>query len=98
MGSNVKITVLRRMSNPDIIKEYTTEVEPLCEHFKEGQEFISERLGMPEGFCSWAWADIQKDVAILALGGNAPWLTKEGVLFTCCTDGMRPVVFKVERV
>ena len=94
----MKITVLRRMSNPDIIKEYATGVEPLCERFKEGQEFISEGLGMPEGFCSWAWADIQKDVAILALGGNAPWLKKEGVLFTCCTDGMRPVVFKVERV
>jgi len=53
---------------------------------------------IPKGFCVWAWAAIEKDVSILALGGNAPWIRKEGVIISCCTDGLRPVVFKLERV
>lgn len=100
MVSKVKITVLRRMSNRDLYEEYAdaSELEPLCEHFQEGQEFMVETLEMPKGFCDWAWADIQRDALILALSGNAPWIRKEGVLISCCTDGLRPVVFKLERV
>jgi uncharacterized repeat protein (TIGR04076 family) len=45
---------------------------------------------MPEGFCGWAWADIQKLVYGMARGGQK-------VFVTCCTDGYRPVVFKLER-
>ena len=51
MVSKVKITVLRRMSNPDLFEEYAhaPEIEPLCEHFQEGQEFVVEMLQMPKG-------------------------------------------------
>jgi len=111
MVSKVKITVLRRMSNPDLWQEYLVEgleAEPQCEWFQEGQEFIVDieqtpgfMVGMeqlPKGFCAWAWAAIEKEVAILALGGNAPWIREEGVFISCCTDGLRPVVFKLERV
>jgi len=111
MVSNVKITVLRRMSNPDLIEEYAPEDEAgscVCQHFLEGQQFMVEMEGrdefmvdmdtIPKGFCVWAWAAIEKDVSILALGGNAPWIRKEGVIISCCTDGLRPVVFKLERV
>lgn len=31
---------------------------------------------VPKGFCVWAWAAIEKDVSILALGVNAPSSTK----------------------
>jgi len=53
---------------------------------------------MPEGFCSWAWADIQRDVAVLALNGNFPWVKDEGIGISWCTDGFRPVVFKLKRM
>ena len=43
------------------------------------------------GFCGWAWADIEKLVYGMARGGN-------DVFVTCCTDGYRPVVFKLEKV
>jgi uncharacterized repeat protein (TIGR04076 family) len=66
--------------------------------FHDGQQFLSEGLKMPEGFCSWAWADIQRDVTVLAVGGNFPWVKEEGVMISCCTDGFRPVLFKLERV
>ena len=111
MVSNVKITVLRRMSNPDLIEEYAPRDEPgwrVCEHFLEGQEFVLDMEGrtefmvdsdiVPRGFCLWAWAAIERDVSVLALGGNVPWSRNEGTMISCCTDGLRPVVFKLERI
>jgi len=55
-------------------------------------------MAMPPDFCSWAWADIQRDVAHLALGGDFPWMKQRGTMITCCTDGLRPVVFRLERI
>lgn len=53
---------------------------------------------MPQKFCAWAWADIQRDVVYLALDGNYPWMKQNGTVLSCCTDGLRPVVFKLERM
>lgn len=96
--AKVKITVAKRMSNEDLIAEYGKGVASLCEAVKEREEFISEDFAMPEGFCPWAWADIQRDVAVLACGGNFSWMTPGGVGVSCCTDGLRPVVFVLERL
>jgi uncharacterized repeat protein (TIGR04076 family) len=75
--SDVKITVLRNQRLPDLVKEYGTgDVTEVCPAMQEGQEYISKGMNMPEGFCSWAWADIQRDVVHLALGGNYPWMKK----------------------
>ncbi len=30
--------------------------------------------------------------------GNRPYFGPEGTAITCCTDGFRPVTFKVERI
>ncbi|MEM2111818.1 MAG: TIGR04076 family protein [Candidatus Bathyarchaeia archaeon] len=95
--SKVKITVLKRLVLNDLDK-YKKEPSVACTLFKDGQEFVSERLQMPNGFCSWAWADIQRDVAVLALNGNFDWVKDKGVGISCCTDGFRPVVFKLERI
>ncbi|RLB26553.1 MAG: TIGR04076 family protein, partial [Deltaproteobacteria bacterium] len=27
-----------------------------------------------------------------------PWLKQKGVAIACCTDGLRPVIFKLERI
>jgi uncharacterized repeat protein (TIGR04076 family) len=96
-----RITVLRTMLNQDIIDQYT---EPelnlgVCSRLKEGQKFIVEHpLAQPEGFCDWAWTDIKRDVTVVAFGGNFPWLKNEGTMITSCTDGLRPVVFLLERI
>jgi uncharacterized repeat protein (TIGR04076 family) len=95
--SNVKITILKRLVLNDLDK-YKNEPSIACNLFKDGQEFVSKGIQIPEGFCSWAWADIQRDVAILALNGNFPWVKDEGIGISCCTDGFRPVVFKLERM
>jgi uncharacterized repeat protein (TIGR04076 family) len=104
MTSKVKITVLKRVSpstlfGANIPKDPSTGKEyEVCPVYKEGQEFVvSENGGMPAGFCSWAWFDIYKDVSVLMFGGNFPWVDS-GVMYTCCTDGTRPVSFKLARI
>ncbi|MFA9437964.1 MAG: TIGR04076 family protein, partial [Candidatus Bathyarchaeota archaeon] len=70
-----------------------------CDYFTDGQVIMVDfNLNQPEGFCSWAWADIQRDIAHLALGGDFRWINKPGSMVSCCTDGLRPVVFKLERI
>ena len=103
--SKVKITVMKKV-DPSVIFDGnvpnmpgTDKKYPICTAFEEGQEFIiNERDGQPADFCSWAWRDIYKDLSVLRQGGNYdPWV-EEGVAITCCTDGIRPVSFKLERI
>ena len=99
-----KITVLKRV-DPKIIFDGNVPNIPgtdrkfqICDAFEEGQEFIVEKNGeRPEGFCVWAWNDLFKDISILHFGGNFPW-AEPGKTITCCTDGIRPVSFQLERV
>ena len=102
--SRVKITVLKRV-DPSVIFDGNVPDRPdgkkytICTAFEDGQEFIVEKnLRMPEGFCGWAWRDIYKDLSVLAMGGDFdPWVEK-GKMITCCTDGIRPVSFTMERL
>jgi uncharacterized repeat protein (TIGR04076 family) len=97
MNARVRITVLRRSQNVDFLEKYADSVWEPCERLAEGKSFVSTRANIPHGFCSWAWADIQKYVLTLARGGNFLGV-KEGTFVTCCTDGFRPVFFLVERM
>ena len=97
----VKITVTKKVDNKDMFGDnppvgFTT--KPVCDRLEVGQEFLSERVSCPEGFCAWAFADIQRDIAHLSLGGDFPWIKEKGTGLSCCTDGVRPVIFKLERI
>ena len=103
----IKITVLKRMANPDLIAAYAGDkvreerlVSPQCGTFTDGQEFLlSDPSEVPDGFCAWAWADIHREILAIAGGSDlTPWIKKPGLAIACCTDGFRPVVFKVERM
>lgn len=100
--SKCKITVVKRTINQDLIDEHvrdTGESVGRCSAFEDGQEFIIEGFAKkPDGFCDWAWASIHKDVVVVMFGGAYPWLKRPGTAITCCTDGLRPVIFSVERV
>ena len=52
----------------------------------------------PEGFRAWAWVDIHREVVRVMGEGNNGALKQKGTTVTCCTDGFRPVVFKIERI
>ncbi len=98
----VKVTVLKVMDQKEIFTESPVEQsKPLdpCSIHHEGQEFIVEPdMNMPEGFCHWAWSTVKNSAKILMFGGNYPWQEEPGVTVTCCTDGLRPVIYKVERI
>lgn len=100
--SRVRITVLRRFAPSEVFEESpVTPVEPLeaCEAFRDRQGFIvAENGSMPGGFCTSAWNAIFPTVRTLSFGGNPPWYREKGVAVECCTDGLRPVIFKLERI
>ncbi|MFW9916916.1 MAG: TIGR04076 family protein [Candidatus Thorarchaeota archaeon] len=97
-----QITVLKRTFHEDLAKEYCRRETGICEAFEEGQTFLTEDpIQQPEDFpCGWAWSDINKVVLTLMQGGNFGsswnWMKNDESLITCCTDGVRPVIFKVE--
>ncbi len=95
--ADVRIIVLKRTLEQGALEQYADWTWPLCERFAEGQEFVSRGANAPEGFCSWAWADLQKYVLTLARGGNFHGCPP-GRAVACCTDGYRPVLFGLERV
>ena len=100
--SKVKITVLKRQDPKEIFDEYPVKEKDWfvpCALFEDGQEFIlEENLAMPEKFCTSAWHTIYPNVRTLSFGGNLPFFDEEGVAISCCSDGMRPVIFKLERI
>ena len=98
-----KITVLKRMFNQDLADEYRLPHLPSgpCKFFTEGQEFIVDYFAeRPEDFaCDWAWDDIHKILMVLMTRGNfGTWMKNDNTFVACCTDGIKPVVFKVERI
>lgn len=96
----VRITVLRNTFNQDFVDTYAEAYQGQpwrpCDLLQEGQTFVTSGW-MPEGFCSHAWADILRYVMVLARGGDFVGV-KPGTFVTCCTDGFRPVFFKIERI
>ncbi len=88
----IKITVLKKTINNDWNKQFRDREGEMCNVFSEGQEFIVKSpWSAPEGFCHWAWADIRTYIHLV----NAASF-KNSV--ACCTDGFRPVFFKIEKV
>jgi len=99
--NKLKITVLKRQDPKAIFDKYpVTERDWFvpCDTYREGQEFILESFTMPEGFCPSAWQTIYPSVRTIWFGGNLPYFKEKGVAVSCCSDGMRPVIFKIERL
>lgn len=98
-----KITVIKKLSAKEVygkpLPEVTEDLPLYCDRFQEGQEFIVNESGdKPADFCTWAWHDIFPVITTLRVGGNLPWMKKDGMVYACCTDGARPVFFKIERI
>jgi uncharacterized repeat protein (TIGR04076 family) len=87
-----KITVIRKSFNEDLYKQYPYGEPAACGRHEVGQEFITEsEWDPPEGLCSWAWADMRFIIHSMHAGNPI-------VKIESCTDGLRPVLFKVERI
>ncbi len=96
---DVKLTVLKRLILEDIHAEYAAKGVPkICPRYKEGTEYISQNCNKPDGFCSWAWAELQQKVVFLALGHDYPNIRPKGTDVICCSDALHPVLYKLERM
>ena len=105
LRKKVRITIFKRV-DPEVIFDGNVPTSPTGTKYKkctrmgnEGQEFIVDtNLRCPEGFCSGAWFDIFKDISVLAHGGDFYDWVERGKMYTCCSDGIRPVSFLLERI
>ena len=95
-----RITVLKRYFDEELAKEYGSKGIGKCPMLKEGQIFYAD-YAKPDGFCDEAWKAIYQYVFALAHGSGqfyyGDWIEKPGVAICSCNDGLRPVIFKVER-
>ena len=94
-----RITVIKRALHTDVIDQYLPQLSgqvAACSVFEDGQTFeVDPPFGAkPEGFCDWAWADIHKVVTLTMMGADPT----PGIEFSCCSDGLRPVTFRVQRI
>ena len=50
--------------------------------------------------CSELWDAISRYIYTGLQGGSIMkgWMAKENEMIACCSDGTRPVVFKIERI
>lgn len=104
-GHKCRITVLKRNWDQALADKYLADpnIGP-CSWFQEGQEFLVDEyefFHMLNGkFCSEAWDCIARYVYAALQGGAIMkgWTSDSKVMIACCNDGVRPVVFKIERI
>lgn len=102
----IKITVVKKLKTEDIFGHNVPKISEeasCCERFEEGDTFISEdvNMGMPGGWpCPWAYNDIYRGLVVLQYGGDfrSVGIKEKGLVYLACTDGLRPVIFKLERL
>lgn len=98
--TKLKITVVKGLTAKDVfgenIPEYFGDNLGPCSRQKVGQEFIMDGTDCPEGFCNWAYADFQKHLVRYYLLDNDSKGTR--AWYHACTDGMHPVVFRIEKL
>lgn len=102
----VKITVIKKNYDPDLMETYLKkgDVGP-CEMFEVGQEIVISKddyfkKQLPCDFCADAWNAMNH--YIFSAFQGAPifknWMKDDNAMIACCSDGLRPVVFKIERI
>ena len=98
----VKITVIKKVDMRDQFPNEDVgaveDMAPVCDKFQVGDEFIIDASGAPEGFCQGAFWDMARFISGLRFGADYPWMKKRGTAVCACSDGLRPVIFKLERL
>jgi uncharacterized repeat protein (TIGR04076 family) len=100
MTTKLKVTVFKKFSPEDIFgHEVLARGKTLqaCNH-QVGDEFIVDHhLDRPKDFCGQAWQDLYTTLMIYYFGGDYNW-PEPGVTYQPCGDGMRTVIFKIEKM
>lgn len=101
MFQKCKVTVLKKECNMDLVHSFIKDPDnfSICDQVEDNQEFIvSNPYVMPEGICSYAWADIRPQILTMASGGTCSLLKNANSTIATCTDPFRPVIFKIETI
>ena len=107
MKRRIKITVLKREFYQELADAFLVHPQVgKCGKFQDGQVFFVEEgqydTFTHDGcFCQSAWDTIKDTVYSGLMGGNLyreGWSRDPGKLVLCCRDGIRPVVFLLEKM
>ena len=101
MRKRIRIAVVRRYLHEDLISEFVDRKITIerCPGFADGQEFLFDDWPTkPDGFCDMAWQAIYTGATLCWFDANLESITVPNTWIACCPDGLRPVVFTVERV
>lgn len=111
MEYRCKVTVLDKKLFPELQVQYCAVPNSgKCPCYNVGDEFIFYRNDEKDDywhcgtkgvlFCSEAWNAISLYIYTTLQGGSIMhgWTKDDRVMITCCNDGTRPVIFKIERI
>lgn len=109
MQHECRITVLETKCFLDYQEKYLADPKSgPCPLFKKGDTFLLKRNEKQDDFyhmlngqfCSEAWDSISRYVYTALQGGSImhKWTNDERMMIACCSDGTRPVIFKIERI
>jgi len=102
--TRLKITVLERAFNREIAEAHGSAAFKTgsdfgpCSSFEDGEEILLDEIAPPPGFCPRAWADIYGEIRTVANGGGHDFMKHPDSAISCCTNGIRPVIFRIERI
>ena len=96
-----RITVVKTSFFDDLASKYGEKGVSPCPIHTVGDTFIAD-VNRPDGLCHEAWKAIHPFVFALShtdgtvhIYGKG-WMKEPGIAICSCTDGLRPVVFKLE--
>ena len=109
MQYECKITVLETKVFPELQEKYLADPKSgPCPFFHAGDTLVLKRTPeqddyyhqMNGRFCGEAWDAVSRYVYTALQGGSIMkgWTKDNRMMITCCNDGTRPVIFKIERI
>ena len=106
MNHQVRITVFKRGYEQDLADRFLANPQTgKCSIFQDGQTFLVTKENYDnfpyENHCCVAAWDVIKNKVYAALQGGtfywAGWMKDQRQQILCCDDGVRPVVFLLEK-
>ena len=96
----IRIEVIKLNFDEELAKAYAVDGFGQCPIHKLGDVYYTGFM-KPQGLCDEAWKAIYQYVFALSHGADGwydnTWIKPPGVAICSCNDGLRPVIFKIER-
>jgi uncharacterized repeat protein (TIGR04076 family) len=94
----MRVFTFENLFGDDVPEYFPSSTPSQCGQHKPGEAFIRTGTKCPEDLCNWAYGDMRREINHLLRGGDFSWIGRKGVAYSSCTDGLRNIVFKIERI